>query len=463
MAGLAWHYGEPLSDSSSLVTYALSRETRQSVTVALTGDGADENLLGYCSYFRYGAMRRGTAPERGRRLEDGSTTASAIAPDQGRLASDTYGYLMETFREGHKLAGYDLAMLPYLDRCSYDHLFPRTVDGATPEEQAGRYDVATYLPDDLLVKVDIAAMAHGLETRAPFLNHTLAEWVARIPGDHKVWDNEGKALLKSALEPYLPHECMYRTKVGFRVPVAKFMRDEFARRPKRCSSVSVFLIGASCGGDCRRPAPPNTAYGRQNHGRSAVEIWWRWKCGSCTCDRRCWQRAARRSTTIPSAFAQKPARGEHALAISDLEEIGHRVDFTPIVADIAVIACAAVTSGRSSISTANQLRACGIFQIARERPPRTTSAISSIKSQRNRFRAATYPVLQQSARRLGWPTVRALSARPDLRPHRLRAAVGMAVQRDVLARRCGTCGTMARTKSRFTFITKTIRGETASA
>jgi asparagine synthase (glutamine-hydrolysing) len=226
MARLAWHYGEPFSDSSALVTYALSRETRRSVTVALTGDGADENLLGYARYFRYGAMRRRSPPEGGRRLTELYADTGADAADPRRLASDAYGRLVETFRETHKLAGYDLAMLPYLDRCSYDRLLPHVVDGVTPEEQAGRFDVATYLPDDLLVKVDIAAMAHGLETRAPFLNHTLVEWIARIPGDHKVWNNEGKALLKAALEPYLPHECMYRTKVGFRVPVARFMREE---------------------------------------------------------------------------------------------------------------------------------------------------------------------------------------------------------------------------------------------
>ncbi len=231
MADLAWHYDEPLSDSSALVTFALSRETRHSVTVALTGDGADENLLGYARYFRYRAMRRRTPPEGGRRLAE----LYSAGPDDGdprRAAGDAYGYLMETFRENHKLVGYDLAMLPYLDRCSYDRLLPHIAEGVTPEEQAGRIDLATYLPDDLLVKVDIAAMAHGLETRAPFLNHELAEWIARIPGECKVWDNEGKALLKAALEPYLPHECMYRPKVGFRVPVAKFMREEIRDQVK---------------------------------------------------------------------------------------------------------------------------------------------------------------------------------------------------------------------------------------
>ena len=233
MAELAWHYGEPFADSSALVTYALSRETRQAVTVALTGDGADETLLGYARYFRYGAMRRQTPPQGGRRLPELYTSCRQDA-DPRRSASDAYGYLMETFRESHKLVGYDLAMLPYLDRCSYDRLLPHVVEGLTPEEQAGRIDLATYLPDDLLVKVDTAAMAHGLETRAPFLNHVLVEWISRIPDGRKIWNNEGKALLKLALEPHLPHECMYRPKVGFRVPVAKLMREEIYGPLRRC-------------------------------------------------------------------------------------------------------------------------------------------------------------------------------------------------------------------------------------
>ncbi len=219
---LAWHYDEPFADSSALVTYALARETRQMVTVALTGDGADETLLGYARYFRFGAQMSRNAG--GRQLPD-LYMPSDIDADR-RAAGDAYGYLMETFRERQKLAGYDLALLPCLDRCAYDALAVHVVDGLTREEQAGRIDLETYLPCDLLTKVDIAAMAHGLETRAPFLNHELVEWVSRIPGELKVWDNEGKALLKSALEPFVPRECMYRPKVGFRVPVAKMMREE---------------------------------------------------------------------------------------------------------------------------------------------------------------------------------------------------------------------------------------------
>lgn len=221
---LAWYYGEPFGDSSALVTYALSRETRRHVTVALTGDGADETLLGYARYFNFGTRRRRNPPRGGRRIPE----LYVARPKENRDklgATDGYGYMLERFREDHKLQGYGLNMLSQLGHCSYDRLLPYHQD-LEPEEMAARFDQATYLPDDLLVKVDIAAMAHGLETRAPFLNHELAEWVGSLPPDRKIWGREGKALLKKALEPLLPHECMYRTKVGFRVPVAKFMNEE---------------------------------------------------------------------------------------------------------------------------------------------------------------------------------------------------------------------------------------------
>ncbi|MBV8189192.1 MAG: asparagine synthase (glutamine-hydrolyzing) [Alphaproteobacteria bacterium] len=224
LGDLAWYYGEPFSDSSALVTYALSRETRRHVTVALTGDGADETLLGYARYFNYGDMRRSKPPRGARRI--GELYLAPPKDDDAKIAAtDAYGYMLERLREGHKLAGYGIAMLPYLGYCSYERLLPYYHD-LMPEEAAARFDQSTYLPDDLLVKVDIAAMAHGLETRAPFLNHELAGWVAALPPERKIWDREGKALLKAALEPLLPHECMYRTKVGFRVPVAKFMNEE---------------------------------------------------------------------------------------------------------------------------------------------------------------------------------------------------------------------------------------------
>ncbi len=279
MADLAWYYGEPFSDSSALVTYALSRETRRSVTVALTGDGADETLLGYARYFAYGDMRRANPPQGERRL-GGLYMPSPKAGETRRATADSYGFMLERFREGHKLAGYGLSMLPYLGYCSYERLLAHVTEGVVPEEAAARFDQATYLPDDLLVKVDIAAMAHGLETRAPFLNHELAEWVARIPTDRKVWDREGKALLKSALEPLLPHECMYRTKVGFRVPVAKFMNEEIRDQTDELLLSERFLDRGIIREDFVREMLAAHRDGRQGHGTRlwallSLEMWFR--------------------------------------------------------------------------------------------------------------------------------------------------------------------------------------------
>ena len=279
LADLAWYYGEPFSDSSALVTYALSRETRRSVTVALTGDGADEIFLGYQRYFAYGDMRRSNPPRGARKLSELYAESDRGLRDKF-AASDAYGYLLERFREEQKLAGYDLALLPYLDRCSYDRLLPFLGDGGTPEEAAGRFDVGTYLPDDLLVKVDIAAMAHGLETRAPYLNHEFAEWAVQIPGDQKIWEREGKALLKSALEPFVPHECMYRTKVGFRVPVAKFMREEIREQTDAVLLSERFLDRAIVRADYIRTMLAEHRSQEQEHGTRlwsllTLEMWFR--------------------------------------------------------------------------------------------------------------------------------------------------------------------------------------------
>lgn len=225
---LAWHYGEPYSDSSALVTFALAEQVRKSVTVALTGDGADELLLGYQRYFRFKQLVQENPPTRLRMLD--ALYGSTPKRDASHIAIDSYGFMVERFREKQKLAAYGPAMLSTATRCSYDRLWPHFAPGTDPVETAGRFDVGTYLTDNMLVKVDVATMAHGLESRSPFLNHELAEYVARIPVAQRVWGEEGKALLKSALEPYLPHDAMYRTKMGFRVPVAHFMKTLAARQ-----------------------------------------------------------------------------------------------------------------------------------------------------------------------------------------------------------------------------------------
>jgi asparagine synthase (glutamine-hydrolysing) len=221
---LAWHYGEPYSDSSALVTFALAEQVRKSVTVALTGDGADELLLGYQRYFRFRELMEQKPASRVRTLHGLYNQSTEANNGDERVAVDSYGFLVERMREQQKLSAYGTRMLTKLAHCSYDNLRPYLTRGADPVEMAGRFDVGTYLCDNMLVKVDVATMASSLESRSPFLNHKLAEYVARIPANQRVWGSEGKALLKKALEPWLPREVMYRTKMGFRVPVAAFMR-----------------------------------------------------------------------------------------------------------------------------------------------------------------------------------------------------------------------------------------------
>ena len=93
-------------------------------------------------------------------------------------------------------------------------------------EGANRADIHTYLPDDLMVKVDVASMAHGLETRSPLLDHVLLEWAARIPAEIKMKGGTTKALLKAAMAPYLPREILHRKKMGFGVPLERWFRRE---------------------------------------------------------------------------------------------------------------------------------------------------------------------------------------------------------------------------------------------
>jgi asparagine synthase (glutamine-hydrolysing) len=225
---LIWHYGEPYADSSALVTFGLAREVRKHVTVALTGDGGDEIFLGYGRYARFQQLVRrwqsGDAPK---------VPYESIFDFDSRLRlRDHYARSVSAFREEHKLNGYGPALGAFLFTSSIDQLGTR-LELARPDDAIdvlARAEVATYLPDDLLVKADIATMAVGLEGRSPFLDHELAEWAAGLPQGRRVYERGGKlelkALLKTAVEPDVDAEILYRQKQGFSVPVARWMQSE---------------------------------------------------------------------------------------------------------------------------------------------------------------------------------------------------------------------------------------------
>ena len=238
---LIWHYNEPFADPSAVPTYYVSEIARRHVTVALNGDGGDESFLGYGRY-KHCLQTEWISrlPRSLRRL--GTHLAKAIPPSLERHCiprvarrwlsyisekdSRRYAPSMAYFYEQDKTAGYDEKMIPYLRSSSLDLLEQYFLQSPSYVGGAAWADIHTYLPDDLLVKVDIASMAHGLEARSPLLDHTLMEWAARIPPAQKIANGETKSILKSAMEHYLPHEVLYRPKMGFGVPIDQWFKAD---------------------------------------------------------------------------------------------------------------------------------------------------------------------------------------------------------------------------------------------
>ena len=260
---LVWHYDEPFADSSAVPTYYVSQVARERVTVALSGDGGDENFAGYRRYYfdrRENALRavlpaatRGPifgilaalypkadwAPRifRGKAtfenlarspIEAYFRSVSALTPEL--KAQVLHPELLQ------RLGGYDsLDVLRYY----YDK-----ADTKDPLSRIQYVDIKTYLTDDILVKVDRASMAHSLEVRAPILDHKLMELAAAIPSSLKLRGTSGKFIFKKALERILPKHVLQRRKMGFAVPLAKWFRGElkdFAHSAIFARNQSAFL------------------------------------------------------------------------------------------------------------------------------------------------------------------------------------------------------------------------------
>jgi asparagine synthase (glutamine-hydrolysing) len=238
---LIWHYGEPFADPSAIPTYYVSELARREVTVALNGDGGDECFLGYRRYkaMRYVAWLDGmpgwSRAELARLLSLAPQSAQQRfklpricgllqAPEQqpGRR----YAFTLASFTDEDKEDCYSGAMRDQLGQSALDLLEPYFAEADSLVAGANWADIHTYLPDDLMVKVDVASMAQGLEARSPLLDHVLMEWAVDLPEQVKMARGVTKALFKSAMEPYLPAELLYRPKMGFSCPVDHWFRNE---------------------------------------------------------------------------------------------------------------------------------------------------------------------------------------------------------------------------------------------
>ena len=246
---LARVYDEPFADSSAMPTYRVCELARRSVTVALSGDGGDETLAGYRRYrwhmheervrsrLPLGVRRalfgtlgwlypkidwapkflraKSTLESIARDSLEGYFHSVSVMPDRVRLPLYSRDFL-------HRLSGY------------------RAIEVFREHAARGKYrdplsmiqyiDFKTYLPGDILVKVDRAAMAHSLEVRVPILDYTLVDWAASLPPQLKLHGGEGKYVFKRALTQYLPNDILYRPKMGFGVPIAQWFRGPLRNR-----------------------------------------------------------------------------------------------------------------------------------------------------------------------------------------------------------------------------------------
>jgi asparagine synthase (glutamine-hydrolysing) len=242
---LAWHYDEPFADSSAVPTYYVSKIARRRVTVALGGDGGDENFAGYRRYVfdRMENRMRSFVPQPVRRAVFGPLgrlypglawaprplRAKATLQSLSRSPLEGYFNSISVFRPDEKPRLFTRDFLQQLgDYDSLDVLrqYYDAADTTDPLSRIQYVDIKTYLPDDILTKVDRASMAVSLELRAPMLDHRFMELVASIPSNLKLHGRTGKYILKRAMEPLLPSDILYRPKQGFAIPIDQWFRGE---------------------------------------------------------------------------------------------------------------------------------------------------------------------------------------------------------------------------------------------
>lgn len=237
---LAKHYGEPYADSSAAPSFLVSQVARRNVTVAMNGDGGDELLGGYPRY-ALSRLAMGTSAAMPNILsaEQMVALASRVGPGKGisgkvvrKLVTEFAWPEMRSVNMYSNFWGDDLrsslmgdnASATLLPEWRSAWLAEAHKHADNPVERMLWYDNHTYLSGDLLTKMDIASMHCGLETRSPFLDHEVIEYCASLPVKYKIKNGVGKSLLKSLAERHFPKEFVYRRKMGFGIPLAKWLR-----------------------------------------------------------------------------------------------------------------------------------------------------------------------------------------------------------------------------------------------
>ena len=242
---IAYHFGEPFADASAIPLYHLSVMTREHVTVALNGDGGDEDFAGYQRYWLDGFanlyaraprfLTRGLVPSIvrlfpdnedrpvGQSLVDGLKRLEQLPEIDSRASILRWG---SYFSPRQRAALWKPELWQMFCADNAQSILAKQFDSAEGSylDRTLYTDLHTYLPGDLLVKADRMTMAASLEGRSPFLDHEIVEWAARVPNKFKVRGRSGKYLLKKAFDKELPDAIKGRGKQGFGIPVSAWFR-----------------------------------------------------------------------------------------------------------------------------------------------------------------------------------------------------------------------------------------------
>ncbi|MDB4883290.1 MAG: asnB [Gemmatimonadetes bacterium] len=255
LPAIVWQFGQPLADVSIVPNYYMARAARQFMTVALVGDGADETFGGYARPMiaRAASTYRRLLPSRLRRVlgdalserpgvrSSGSLRRRAALLAQAGAGTAAASFVYDRAFRAIRRDLYAPALLDTLGSWHPDSLYASAWSRASASDDVDRAlygDITTYLPDQLLAKADVSAMAHGLEARSPFLGREIVEYAATLPTALRLRNYTTKYLLKRVAERYVPRSVLYRRKRGFVMPVSTWLRGDLA-------PYALALVGSS--------------------------------------------------------------------------------------------------------------------------------------------------------------------------------------------------------------------------
>ncbi len=252
-------YDEPYADSSALPTYRVCELARKHVTVALSGDGGDELFAGYRRYKLHMAEQalRDKIPLSIRRpifgllgkiypkLDWAPQFLRAKTTFQSLALSSSEAYLnsMSKLRSDERKKIYSSTFVDKLNGYSSSQVFTNLLENKIfedPLKEVQYLDYKTWVTGDINTKVDRASMAHGLEVRVPILDHQFVEWAFKVPSKLNLKGSEGKAEFKKLLEPHVPHDNLYRKKMGFSIPLAQWLRGPLKEKMTNLLTSTAF-------------------------------------------------------------------------------------------------------------------------------------------------------------------------------------------------------------------------------